>query len=583
VQLAACATRLPEASLERRLAAQNALFEAMYEADLEASPELATAHGDYRFNDRLDDYSLAAARRQNVADERFRARLKAIPPDGFPEQDRESRELLLALLQQRLADHALREYEMPVDQMAGVHLDLADLPLAVPLDSVRHYDDYLARLRQIPRVLAQTREVLRAGVKDGLVPVRFLLEKVPVQCRAVIEENPFLLPVRDFPEGVPVAERQRLTAAISAVVTREVLPAYEAFARFVATEYAPRGRTTLAVTSLPAGERRYRNLIRSNTSQRDLTAEQIHAIGLREIARLEAEMSQLARREGFADLASLRAALATDRRYRATSAEQMVESFRERLARMQAKLPELFGFIPDAPLSIEPVPEFQLGGSTHYLPGTPDGTRPGRIVVATADFAARTLVDVEATAYHEGVPGHHLQLSVAQRLSGLPRFRQHLFETAYGEGWALYAEGLGKEVGLYQDPMSDYGRLASELFRAVRLVVDTGIHAKGWTREQVVEFFRQSGAVDEPTLQAETDRYIAWPGQALAYKMGQLKFRELRERAQTQLGPRFDVRRFHDTVLGGGVLTLDLLDARVERWIAAERAATPAALPAEPR
>jgi uncharacterized protein (DUF885 family) len=472
---------------------------------------------------------------------------------------------------------------MPVDQMAGPHLDLADLPLAVPLDTVRHYDDYLARLRQIPRVLAQTQEVLRAGLKEGLVPVRFLLEKVPAQCRAVIAENPFLLPLQRFPADIGDPDRQRLSAAISEAVAGQVLPAYETFARFIETEYAPRGRTTLAVTSLPGGERRYRNLIRSYTSERDLTPAQIHAIGLREMERIQTQMLQLARREGFADLAALRAALASDRRFRATSAEQIIDNYRGHLAQMQAKLPELFGFIPDAPLTIEAAPDFQANGSTHYLRGTPDGLRPARVVVATSDFAERTLIDDEATAYHEGIPGHHLQVSVAQRLTGLPRFRQHLFDTAYGEGWALYAEGLGKEVGLYEDAMSDYGRLASELFRAVRLVVDTGIHAQGWSRERVVEFFRQSGAVDEPTLQSETDRYIAWPGQALAYKVGQLKFLELRERAQRQLGPRFDVRRFHDTVLGGGILTLALLDARVERWIAAERAATPAAPPAAAR
>lgn len=571
------------APVEQRLAAQNALFEAVQEADLEASPELATAQGDYRFNDRLDDHGLAAARRRHVADVRFRARLAAISPRGFAEQDLESRELLLDLLRQRIADHALREFEMPVDQMAGPHLDLADLPLAVPLDTVRHYDDYLARLRQVPRVLAQTQEVLRAGLREGLVPVRFLLEKVPAQCRAVIAENPFLLPLQRFPAGIGDPDRQRLTSAISEAVAKDVLPAYEAFARFIETEYAPRGRTTLAVTSLPGGERRYRNLIRSYTSERDLTPAQIHAIGLREIERIQTQMLQLARREGFADLAALRAALASDRRFRATSAEQIIDNYRGHLAQMQAKLPALFGFIPDAPLTIEAAPDFQANGSTHYLRGTPDGSRPARVVVATSDFAERTLVDDEATAYHEGIPGHHLQVSVAQRLTGLPRFRQHLFDTAYGEGWALYAEGLGKEVGLYQDAMSDYGRLASELFRAVRLVVDTGIHAQGWSRERVVEFFRQSGAVDEPTLQSETDRYIAWPGQALAYKVGQLKFLELRERAQRQLGPRFDVRRFHDTVLGGGILTLALLDARVERWIAAERAATPAALPAAAR
>jgi uncharacterized protein (DUF885 family) len=234
---------------------------------------------------------------------------------------------------------------------------------------------------------------------------------------------------------------------------------------------------------------------------------------------------------------------------------------------MQPKLPDLFGFIPGSPVTVEPMPDFEPGNATHYQTGTPDGKRPGRVVVAIANFAERSLIDDEATAYHEGIPGHHMQLSVAQKLPDLPKFRRHGGNSGYIEGWALYAEQLGKEVGFYQDPVSDYGRLSSELFRAVRLVVDTGIHSKGWTRDQVVDFFRKSGAVDEPTLQAETDRYIAWPAQALAYKLGQLKFRELRERAHKELGSQFEIRAFHDEMLSGGVLPLDLLDARTNSWI----------------
>ena len=243
---------------------------------------------------------------------------------------------------------------------------------------------------------------------------------------------------------------------------------------------------------------------------------------------------------------------------------------------MQPKLPELFGFIPGSPVTVEAIPDFQSAMATHYQTGTPDGKRPGRIVVATAHFAQRTLIDDEATAYHEGIPGHHMQLSVAQKLTNLPKFRQHSHNSGYIEGWALYAEQLGKEVGFYQDPVSDYGRLSSELFRAVRLVVDTGIHSMGWSRDQVVAFFRQSAAVDEPTIQAETDRYIAWPAQALSYKLGQLKFRELRDRAQKELGPKFDIRSFHDEMLSGGVLPLDLLDARTNSWIRAQKVKSPA-------
>jgi uncharacterized protein (DUF885 family) len=239
---------------------------------------------------------------------------------------------------------------------------------------------------------------------------------------------------------------------------------------------------------------------------------------------------------------------------------------------MEPKLPELFTLLPKSPVTVEAIPGFQAAAATHYVTGTPDGKRPGRVVVATSNFADRSLINDEAIAYHEGIPGHHMQLSVQQQLTGLPKFRLHsLGFNAYTEGWALYAEQLGKEVGFYQDPVSDYGRLSSELFRAVRLVVDTGIHSKGWTRDQVVEFFRKSGAIDEPSIQSETDRYIAWPAQALSYKLGQLKFRELRERAKKELGPKFDIRSFHDEMLDGGTLPLDLLDARTDKWIAQQK------------
>jgi len=355
-------------------------------------------------------------------------------------------------------------------------------------------------------------------------------------------------------------------------VNREVLPAYKAFGAFIANEYAPHGRTTLAVTSLPDGKARYQNYIRRRTTT-DLAPEEIHKIGLREVDRIEGEMLALARKQGFADLVSFRAWVAANPKCTPTSSEQIVDDIRRYIAGMQPRLPELFTVIPNVPVTVEAIPAFEPGQSTHYQTGTPDGKRPGRVSVQTADPTHRSLVDDEALAYHEGIPGHHMQRSVAQTLTGLPKFRLHTSNSGYIEGWGLYAEELGKEVGLYQDPVSDYGRLASELFRAVRLVVDTGIHAQGWTRDQVVDYMRKSGAVDEPTLQAETDRYIATPGQALSYKLGQLKFLELRDRAQKELGAKFDIRTFHDEMLSGGVLPLDLLDTRTNRWIAEQKTA----------
>ena len=555
-----------------RLAAQNALFDEHYESDLRNFPERATAFGDYRYNDRLAEYSLDAIAKRHETDEAFLKRLEAIPTADFSDQDQLSHDLLVRVLQQRIADYAFKEYEMPINQQSGIHTNLADLPLAMPFDSVKHYEDYVSRLHQIPRVLSQVTEVLRAGMKDKLMPVRFLAEKIPAQCQGIIDADPFLQPTKKYPVGISPEDQQRLTKAITDAVNTDVLPAYKTFAAFIKAEYAPQGRMTLSITSLADGQKRYENDIYARTTTH-MTADEIHQLGLREIDRIEAEMTAIARKEGFADLAAFRASLKTNPKYKPTSAEQILDDYRHYIAQMEPKLPELFTLLPKSPVTVEAIPEFQAAAATHYVTGTPDGKRPGRVVVATSKFAERSLIDNEATAYHEGVPGHHMQLSVQQQLEGLPKFRLHgLFFNAYGEGWALYAEQLGKEVGFYQDPVSDYGRLSSELFRAVRLVVDTGIHAKGWSRDQVVDFFRKSGAVDEPTIQSETDRYISWPAQALSYKLGQLKFRELRERAQKELGPKFDLRKFHDEMLHGGTLPLDMLEARTDKWIAEQKA-----------
>ncbi len=558
-------------TLAERVAAQNAIFEEQYETDLRNFPERATAYGDYRYNDKLADYSLGAIAERHKTDEAFLAKLAAIPTSGFSDQDQLSHDVLVRVLQQRSADFALKEFEMPINQQNGIHTSLADLPLSVPLDSVKHYEDYVARLQQVPRALEQTSEVLRAGMRDKLMPVRFLLEKIPVQCDGIIDANPFLQPTKKYSADISAEEQKRLTQEITDAINQDVIPAYRTFAAFVRTEYAPQGRTTLAVTALPAGEKRYHNDIYGRTTTR-MTPEEIHQLGLREIERIEGEMAAIAKKEGFADLASFRASIAKNPKYIPASAEQILDDFRHYIAQMQPKLPELFTLLPKAPVTVEAIPAFQAAAATHYVTGTPDGKRPGRVVVATSNFAQRSLVDDEAIAYHEGIPGHHMQLSVQQQLTGLPKFRLHgLGFNAYTEGWALYAEQLGKEVGFYQDPVSDYGRLSSELFRSVRLVVDTGIHSQGWGREQVVEFFRQSGAVDEPTIQSETDRYIAWPAQALSYKLGQLKIRELRERARKELGAKFDIRTFHDEIINGGTLPLDLLEARTDKWIAEQK------------
>jgi uncharacterized protein (DUF885 family) len=556
-------------SVSDRLAAQNALFKEQYEDDLATSPESETARGDYRANAMLDDYSLAASVKQNAVDRAYRVKLAAISTEGFPEQDRLSHDLLLHVLDNRIADYELKDYEMPISQMQGVHNSLADLPNSVPLDTVKHYEDYIARLHQIPRAFEQTIAVLRQGEKDGLMPVRILLEQIPAQCEGTIAENPFLAPTKKFPASIAVEDQKRLTEEIVQVVNSEVLPAYHRFAEFIAKDYAPHGRSTIGLSSLPDGTRRYQQAIREQTTT-DMSPAEIHALGLREVERIKNLLTEVAFKAGYKDLNSFRTALNNDPKYTPKSADQIVEDFRHYVGQMQPRLPELFGVYPTTPLTVEAAPASQPNNPTHYIFGTPDGSRPARVVVATSNYAHRKLFPDETQAYHEGIPGHHLQISIQQRLTGLPEFRLHVVNNAYAEGWAVYAEALGKEIGFFQDPASDYGRLNLELMRAVRLVVDTGIHSEGWTREQAVAYFRESGAADEPTIQAEINRYIAWPAQGLSYQIGKLKILDLRNRAKQQLGPRFDIRAFHDEILSGGSLPLDMLEARLDHWIGSQ-------------
>ena len=369
-----------------RLTSQNALFDEQYESDLRNFPERATAFGDYRYNDKLEEHSLDAILQRHNTDEGFLTRLEAISTTGFTDQDQLSHDLLIRVLQQRIADFDLKEYEMPINQQNGIHTSLADLPLSVPFDSVKHYEDYIARLHQIPRALSQTTEVLRAGMKDKLMPVKFLAEKLPVQCEGIIEADPFLLPTKKYPADIPAEEQKRLTQQITDAINNDVVPAYKTFATFLRTEYAPQGRTALAITSLPDGEKRYENDIYGRTTTH-MTPDEIHQLGLREMDRIEGEMTALAKKAGFADLASFRASLKSNPKYKPTSAEQILDDFRHYIAQMQPKLPELFTLLPKSPVTVEAIPPFQAAAATHYVTGTPDGKRPGRVVVATSNFA----------------------------------------------------------------------------------------------------------------------------------------------------------------------------------------------------
>ncbi|PYK51372.1 MAG: DUF885 domain-containing protein [Verrucomicrobia bacterium] len=568
----ACPGFAQMASVPDRVAQQNALFEEFYQAGLKNSPERATSFGDYRYNALLAQYSLAEIARQHAEADEFLKRLQAIPTDGMSDKDLLSHQVMQRQLEREDVNYSLKNHEMPVNQQNGVHTRLADLPLSVPFDSAQHYRDYISRLHQIPRVLDQTTEVMRQGEKDGLMPPKLVLEKLPGQCDGIITANPFLQPAKKFPAEFSEEDKKRLTEEITKAVNDDVFPAYKKFAEFLRTEYDPKGRNKLSIESLPDGKRRYAEAVKMMTTL-NITPAEVHELGLKEVKRITAEMTKLAQAQGQKDLASFRTAINSDPKWKPQSEQQIVDVFAKYIHQMEPKLPELFGLLPKAPVTVEPIPDFAKAESTHYVQGTPDGKRPGRVVVAVADPTKRTLITDEAVAYHEGVPGHHMQISIAQTLQDLPKFRLHGFYSAYAEGWALYAEELGKEIGFYQNPVSDYGRLNSELFRAVRLVVDTGIHEKNWTRQQVIDYMHAND-LNDALAQTEADRYIAWPGQALAYKMGQLTIRKLRDEAKAQLGPKFDIKAFHDEVINGGAMPLDLLQERLERWMKGQKTTT---------
>jgi len=560
-----------------RVKALNDLLAEQWQYTMKESPEFASILGDYRYNDQWSDFSIAHIGQQKKDAEAFLKRFEAIDTSGFPEQDRLNQQLMVRQLKDGLEGIALKNYEMPIDQFGGAHLQLAQFVSALPFDSTKHYEDYITRLDKVPAIMDELIAILKQGEKDKLMPPRFLLEKVVGQCRSIAEpageESVFGMSVKKFADTVPEADRKRLHDAVIAAVDGKVRPAYRKLADFVEKEYAPKGRTQEGLWALPDGDKRYRFAVEQMTTT-TMDPAAIHELGLSEVKRIEAEQTKIALKLGYKDLKAMRVALDNDPKVHATSRQQIVDLYKKYIAQMQPKLPELFGLLPKTQVEVLPTQEYREkeASGAEYQQGTPDGTRPGRIYVNTYDFGKRLTTNIETTAYHEGVPGHHMQISIAQTLPGLPPFRQQAGYTAYIEGWALYAERLGEELGFFQDPLSYYGHLSDELLRADRLVLDTGVHYKHWTREQMINYFREHSSQDEPSIQSETDRYISTPAQALAYKVGQLKILDLRERAKKELGDKFDIRAFHDEILDGGALPLDVLDARVSAWIASVKA-----------
>jgi uncharacterized protein (DUF885 family) len=566
------------ASVDDRRQALNDLFHEYWEAELAHDPEFASTTGDTRYNDKVDDYSVKAYNDWLAREQTWLLKLAAIDPDGLSDQEKLSRELLLRDFTDDQEAAEFKEWEMPVNQMGGIQTEFPELVAELSFNTVKDYDDWIARLHAIPNAFTQVTTNMSIGMDDHRVPPKFLLEKVLEQVKQMAaqkpEDSPLALPLKRFPASIPAAEQQRIKAEMLEAIGKEVLPAYMRFARFLEVSYVPAGRSEPGISALPDGAKYYEFLIRRTTTT-DLTADQIHQIGLDEVKKDEAEMLTIAQKLGFKDLASFRASLKTNPKLKAPSADALMAAYKGYLGPMQAKLPSLFGRLPKAPFEILPVPDYaaKTAPPAYYEEGTPDGKRPGRLFIDLYNPTDRNLYNVESIAYHEGLPGHHLQISIAQELDGIPEFRKFERYTAYTEGWGLYSERLGKDVGFYQDPYSDYGRLEADMWRAIRLVVDTGVHHDHWTRQQMVDYFHEHSNIDETSMQSEVDRYIGWPSQALAYKVGQLKILELRSRAQKALGDKFDIRAFHDQVLDAGALPLDLLQVRIDTWIASQTAA----------
>ncbi|WP_158942920.1 DUF885 family protein [Granulicella sp. S190] len=556
--------------------ALSTLFTQIWEDRLKRAPEFASSIGDKRYNDQLTDYSTQALNASLARGRDYIQKLSEIDTTGLTEQEKLSADLMLRQLIDEQEGAKFKEWEMPVNQFYGFHTDLPQLPGRLQFDSAKDYDDYIVRLKKVPNAFSQIMTNMQLGADEGRVQVQYLMEKVLVQTLALAnqkpEESPFAQPLKKFPKTVTAAEQKRISADLLDAISTDVLPSYKRFAGFLKAEYIPKSRKEIGASALPDGEAYYAFRIRQSTTL-NKTAAEIHQIGLDEVKRDEAEMLTIVKSLGFADIKSFSAALKTNPKEHPASAEALIDDYKGYLAGMKPKLPELFGRLPKAPLEVVPVPAYMEKdqAAAYYDNGTPDGSRPGHVYVNEYNFAERSLAPVEAVSYHEGLPGHHLQISIAQELTGLPEFRKFTYYTAYTEGWGLYSERLGKDIGFYKDPYSDYGRLEADIWRAIRLVVDTGVHSQHWTRQQMVDYFHDHSAIDETNIQAETDRYIAWPAQALGYKMGQLKILELRERAKTALGPKFDIKAFHDEVLDSGALPMDVLEQRVDAWIAAQK------------
>ncbi|MCW5964931.1 MAG: DUF885 domain-containing protein [Bryobacterales bacterium] len=555
----------------------HALFAREWEHRLQEGPLFATSVGDHRFNDKLPDYSLEAARRSHAFYEEIARDLEAIQADRLSDEDRVSYDVFRMEVQRNLDVYETGSYLMLVNADSGFHLYFARLAEEIPLATTKDYENYIARLHAFPALADGLIETMREGIRRGMTPPAITLQGFADTAAVHVVDDPetsaLFQPFRRFPATVPAAEHERLRAEGHAAVAKSIVPGYRKLHRFFEDEYLPGCRQTLAAHALPGGEDFYAREVRYFTTL-PLSPEAIHGMGLREVARIRTEMDAVMRQTGFrGNFADFVLFLREDPQFYAKTPEELLRRAAWICKRMDGKLPAFFNRLPRQPYTVEPVPDAIAPKYTagRYVEAPRSGTRPGIYWVNTYALRTRSLFALEALTLHEAVPGHHLQIALAGEAEDLPPFRRSVYFPAFGEGWALYAERLGLEAGFYTDPYSDFGRLSYEMWRACRLVVDTGVHAQGWTRQQVIDYLAANTALSLHECTTETDRYISWPGQALAYKMGELKIRELRARAEQELGSRFDLRRFHDEILRNGSVPLSTLEAIMNRYIAREK------------
>lgn len=558
--------------------ALHALFDAEWERTLREHPTFASELGDLRYNDRWDDVSLEAIERSHLADVAALAKLDGIDPRQLSATDRLNLTIFKAEYDLRIELHKFRWWLVPLNQREGIQ-DAGSLADSLQFDSVKDYDDWLARMRAFPAHMQQTLALMRTGAEAGLIHPRIVLERVPAQIDKQIVEDPerqlFYKPFRSMPESIPAEEAERLRAAARKVISTAIVPAYRELQTFFNDVYLPAGLPTVGLWQTPGGTEHYALLCREFTTTK-LTPDEIHQIGLDEVRRIRAEMEAVVKEVQFqGTFREFLEDLRTNPKFYFTDPNELLLAYQGVCKTIDPQLVKLFRKLPRIPYGVEAIPEHIAPDTTtaYYRSPAADGSRAGTYFVNLYRPEMRPKYEIEALSLHESVPGHHLQISLAQELDTLPEFRRYGGYTAYVEGWALYAESLGHDLGLYRDPYSRFGQLTYEMWRAVRLVVDTGIHHFHWTREQAIEFFAENTAKTQHDIENEVDRYIAWPGQALAYKIGELRIQSLRRRAEAELGERFDLREFHDVVLREGAVPLDVLDQVVTSWIVERDAA----------